>query len=196
MPRKMEPIEGSETSAFKPQTPGKYPKENIIHKEHGESLKSRQSKFCLTFWSRLRGLDKSEIKYQITRCRIPEKGKHHWHRRENPQNWQNGFCFGGLWLVSGWTIFGIWRYYLGRQAPKFIDAFAKLWKASSRLSVRPYGTTCLLDTFVLRISNLRPESVTLHCRVHLLTLKRDEINSLMKYQLMRYVLVKAKSATP
>ena len=27
LPRKMEPIEGSETSAFKPQTPGKYPKE-------------------------------------------------------------------------------------------------------------------------------------------------------------------------
>ena len=36
---KLEPIEGSETSAFKPQTPGKYPKENILHKEHGESLK-------------------------------------------------------------------------------------------------------------------------------------------------------------
>jgi hypothetical protein len=32
LPRKMEPIEGSETSAFKPQTPGKYPKENILHK--------------------------------------------------------------------------------------------------------------------------------------------------------------------
>jgi len=31
LPRKMEPIEGSETSAFKPQTPGKYPKENILH---------------------------------------------------------------------------------------------------------------------------------------------------------------------
>jgi hypothetical protein len=29
LPRKMEPIAGSETSAFKPQTPGKYPKENI-----------------------------------------------------------------------------------------------------------------------------------------------------------------------
>ena len=44
----MEPIEGSETSAFKPQTPGKYPKENILHKEHGESLKSRRySNFCL-----------------------------------------------------------------------------------------------------------------------------------------------------
>jgi hypothetical protein len=42
LPRKMEPIEGSETSAFKPQTPGKYPKENILHNEHGESLKSRQ----------------------------------------------------------------------------------------------------------------------------------------------------------
>jgi len=26
----MEPIEGSETSAFKPQTPEKYPKENIL----------------------------------------------------------------------------------------------------------------------------------------------------------------------
>ena len=26
----MEPIEGSETSAFKPQTPGKYPKENTL----------------------------------------------------------------------------------------------------------------------------------------------------------------------
>ena len=38
----MEPIEGSETSAFKPQTPGKNPKENILHKEHSESLKSRQ----------------------------------------------------------------------------------------------------------------------------------------------------------
>ena len=32
LPRKMEPIEGPETSAFKPQTPGKYPKENILHK--------------------------------------------------------------------------------------------------------------------------------------------------------------------
>ena len=27
---KIEPIEGSETSAFKTQTPGKYPKENIL----------------------------------------------------------------------------------------------------------------------------------------------------------------------
>jgi hypothetical protein len=38
---KMEPIEGSKTSAFKTQTLGKYPKENILHKEHGKSLKSR-----------------------------------------------------------------------------------------------------------------------------------------------------------
>jgi len=30
LPKKMEPIEGSETSAFKPQTPGTYPKENIL----------------------------------------------------------------------------------------------------------------------------------------------------------------------
>ena len=45
---KMEPIEGSETSDFKPKTPGKYPKESILHKEHGESLKSRnQLTVCL-----------------------------------------------------------------------------------------------------------------------------------------------------
>jgi hypothetical protein len=30
LPRKMEPIEGSQTSVFKPQTPGNYPKENIL----------------------------------------------------------------------------------------------------------------------------------------------------------------------
>ena len=45
---KMEPIEGSETSAFKTQTPGKYPKENIIYKEHGENLKSRNSMCFVT----------------------------------------------------------------------------------------------------------------------------------------------------
>jgi hypothetical protein len=45
---KMEPIESSETSAFKTQTPGKYPKENILHKEHGESLKSRNYYFSFS----------------------------------------------------------------------------------------------------------------------------------------------------
>jgi hypothetical protein len=38
---KMEQTECSETSAFKLQTPGDYPKESIQHIEHGESLKSR-----------------------------------------------------------------------------------------------------------------------------------------------------------
>jgi len=38
---KMEQTECSETSAYKIQTPGNYPKENIQHTEHGESLKSR-----------------------------------------------------------------------------------------------------------------------------------------------------------
>ena len=33
--------ECSETSAYKLQTPGNYPKESIQHTEHGESLKSR-----------------------------------------------------------------------------------------------------------------------------------------------------------
>jgi len=39
----MEPIEGSETSAIRAKTPGNYPKENILHIEHGESLKSRKN---------------------------------------------------------------------------------------------------------------------------------------------------------
>jgi len=38
---KMELIEGPETSAISTQTPGNYPKENMLHIEHGESLKSR-----------------------------------------------------------------------------------------------------------------------------------------------------------
>jgi hypothetical protein len=38
---KMEQIEYFETSAYKIQTPGNYPEENIQHTEHGESLKSR-----------------------------------------------------------------------------------------------------------------------------------------------------------
>jgi len=40
-PMKMEQTECSETSAYKIQTPGNYPEENIQHTEHGENLKSR-----------------------------------------------------------------------------------------------------------------------------------------------------------
>jgi hypothetical protein len=38
----MEQTECSETSAYKIQTPGNYPEEDIQHTEHGESLKSRR----------------------------------------------------------------------------------------------------------------------------------------------------------
>jgi hypothetical protein len=34
---KLEPKGGSETSAFRTHTPGNYPKENMLHKEHGYS---------------------------------------------------------------------------------------------------------------------------------------------------------------
>jgi len=40
-------IECFETSAYKIQTPGNYPEENIQHTEHGESLKSRNFKFMV-----------------------------------------------------------------------------------------------------------------------------------------------------
>jgi hypothetical protein len=44
---KIEQTECSETSAYKIQTPGNYPEENIQHTEHGESLKSRNIKLLL-----------------------------------------------------------------------------------------------------------------------------------------------------
>ena len=47
LPMKMEQIECSETSAYKVQTPGNYPKENIIYSEHGESLKSSILKYLI-----------------------------------------------------------------------------------------------------------------------------------------------------
>jgi hypothetical protein len=43
----MEQTECSETSAYKIQTPGNYPEENIQHTEHGESLKSRTDRMFL-----------------------------------------------------------------------------------------------------------------------------------------------------
>jgi len=41
---KMELIECSETSTIRTQTPWSYPKENILHIDQGESLKSRKIK--------------------------------------------------------------------------------------------------------------------------------------------------------
>jgi len=42
----MEQTECSETSAYKIQTSGNYPEENIRHTEHGKSLKSRIIQIC------------------------------------------------------------------------------------------------------------------------------------------------------
>ena len=44
----MELIEGSETSAYNNQTPGKYSKEYIQDSKHGESLKSRMKYYTPT----------------------------------------------------------------------------------------------------------------------------------------------------
>ena len=42
LPIKMEPIRSSETSDVKTQTPGNYPKRNILQLKHCESLKTRK----------------------------------------------------------------------------------------------------------------------------------------------------------
>jgi hypothetical protein len=52
----MEQTECSETSAYKIQTPGNYPEENIQHTEHGESLKSRIYQYYSTFCRAAGGL--------------------------------------------------------------------------------------------------------------------------------------------
>jgi len=47
---KMELIECSETSDISTVTPGNYPEENILHTEHGESLKSRTIIYTITMY--------------------------------------------------------------------------------------------------------------------------------------------------
>jgi hypothetical protein len=44
---KMEQTECSETSAYKIQTPGNYPEENIQHTEHGESFEIKNNGIVL-----------------------------------------------------------------------------------------------------------------------------------------------------
>jgi hypothetical protein len=52
LPLKMEPILSSETSASNTQTPGSYPKESLLHLQHGENLnlKSRISYLVTTIF--------------------------------------------------------------------------------------------------------------------------------------------------
>ena len=47
---KNEKTEFSEKAAYKIQTPGNYPEEDIQHTEHGESLKSRILPFINSYW--------------------------------------------------------------------------------------------------------------------------------------------------
>jgi hypothetical protein len=53
---KMEQRECSETSAYKFQTPGNYPKEYIQHLEHGETLKSRTVNLSVSMTLRRQGV--------------------------------------------------------------------------------------------------------------------------------------------
>jgi hypothetical protein len=56
---KMEQTECTETSAYKIQTPGNYPEENIQDTEHGENLKSKRH---TVFQSRNRGGKKRRLR--------------------------------------------------------------------------------------------------------------------------------------
>jgi len=73
---KMEQTQCSETSAYKIQTPGNYPKESIQHTEHDESLKLRIHHFCLkriigiklAYTSDLLFITEMSFKLQFTHC--------------------------------------------------------------------------------------------------------------------------------
>jgi len=47
----MGPTLSPETSAFKVQTPGKFPEECKLHSEHGECLKTRVQNVWMVQWS-------------------------------------------------------------------------------------------------------------------------------------------------
>jgi hypothetical protein len=53
--------ECSETSAFKIQTLGNYPEENIQHLEHGESLKSKTDMFQLSVFVFVWSVDREKV---------------------------------------------------------------------------------------------------------------------------------------
>ena len=61
----MGPTLSPETSAFKLQTPGKFPEEYKLHSEHGESLKTTKGTILLSYKcvaeSRLVGRDSSVV---------------------------------------------------------------------------------------------------------------------------------------
>ena len=63
---KKEQTECSETSAYKIQTPGNYPKESIQHREHGESLKLRIQRAFL---------NKVCVRSRVCACSVRDMGK-------------------------------------------------------------------------------------------------------------------------
>jgi hypothetical protein len=78
----MELIPGSETSTLLIQTPGKYPEDNTLHQQHGESLKTRNdhvaqagSKIHSLAWSKRAAADK-QVNWQPSLAAISKYHKH------------------------------------------------------------------------------------------------------------------------
>jgi hypothetical protein len=65
----MEQIDGSETSAFKNQTPGIHPKDYSQYSKHGESLKS--TLYSLRYWHRREtNPEKHEMLAETEKCTV------------------------------------------------------------------------------------------------------------------------------
>jgi hypothetical protein len=76
----MEPIDGSETSAISNQTPGKHPKENLLHVKQGESLKLRKfqfgfqlDEFFLTSYSKFKWLANCDAPNMLVKAGNPRR---------------------------------------------------------------------------------------------------------------------------
>jgi hypothetical protein len=74
LPMKMTQAECSEMSAYKIQTPGNYPEQNIQHTEHGEILTSRRKVLLTRFCTRQIFMSLSQLLRVILKMWIAMKG--------------------------------------------------------------------------------------------------------------------------
>ena len=107
---KMEPIEGYETSAFKTQTPGKYPKENILQhslyfphirsgkktdqlisfKKHHEQEEHRQLLYCILYKAIFQTVYSNSTQFSVNASKLERK--HFFFRLLLPTHSEQNIC--------------------------------------------------------------------------------------------------------
>jgi len=83
----MERIEGSETSEIINQTPGNYPKENLLYSVHGESLKST---ICMLHYDRQHVSSSTLLILRRTNCITTASGIVTLHKQQYSMQVESG----------------------------------------------------------------------------------------------------------